>query len=316
MAGHSIDTEVISDSECLRVMPSLMELVSKLDSKKTSWSLNNKQGHVTLTISDISYPGHRSRDGNGSHFVRSRDIAQDGVYVSSARYRNSYRDFRNTEPNSKIKRKSPSERNRDNRRLQKFISEKHETASTPDTSHVSHQSPLCPEPLVRGVVQDRAVMTENPGVDRAVMTEECKNPGVNRSVMTEMDMSSSAILSRDEYDQYLVRNTRYDEIIAKYNTVKNELQSEFETFKENYEAKLNRVTSQRDDLLQSCLTLRNDSLVCWNSPDCDKKLLRCSVCGIAKYCTKTCQTKHWKAGHKTQCQDLRIKPVKPDQDPP
>ncbi|KAI9060747.1 hypothetical protein FKP32DRAFT_1577368 [Trametes sanguinea] len=33
----------------------------------------------------------------------------------------------------------------------------------------------------------------------------------------------------------------------------------------------------------------------------DAKLLRCSRCSIATYCSKECQLAHWRAGHKIQC---------------
>ncbi|KAL4421507.1 hypothetical protein ABPG75_010798 [Micractinium tetrahymenae] len=33
-------------------------------------------------------------------------------------------------------------------------------------------------------------------------------------------------------------------------------------------------------------------------------LLRCSICRKTAYCSKDCQTKHWKAGHRTECKRL------------
>jgi hypothetical protein len=47
------------------------------------------------------------------------------------------------------------------------------------------------------------------------------------------------------------------------------------------------------------------SLGCANCDATDKeggrKLLLCAVCGVAAYCSKRCQTAHWKAGHKAVC---------------
>ncbi|PVF97418.1 hypothetical protein CPB86DRAFT_785895 [Serendipita vermifera] len=55
---------------------------------------------------------------------------------------------------------------------------------------------------------------------------------------------------------------------------------------------------------------------CWNT-DCEKhglvdeavesKLLRCSSCKTARYCSAACQTKDWKAGHKGECKALKAK---------
>ncbi|CAG8616786.1 11934_t:CDS:2, partial [Acaulospora colombiana] len=55
---------------------------------------------------------------------------------------------------------------------------------------------------------------------------------------------------------------------------------------------------------------------CWNT-DCEKngvvdeavesKLLRCSSCKVARYCSAVCQTRDWKAGHKGECKALKAK---------
>jgi hypothetical protein len=42
-------------------------------------------------------------------------------------------------------------------------------------------------------------------------------------------------------------------------------------------------------------------LGCANCHDVKCKLQKCSQCGVVKYCSKECQTKHWKAVHKAQC---------------
>ena len=47
-------------------------------------------------------------------------------------------------------------------------------------------------------------------------------------------------------------------------------------------------------------------------PDCGKeetkrnKFKQCSRCQAAKYCSKECQTKHWKAEHKLHCTDIKV----------
>lgn len=33
-------------------------------------------------------------------------------------------------------------------------------------------------------------------------------------------------------------------------------------------------------------------------------LKRCARCKLACYCSRECQKKHWKAGHKTNCVDV------------
>lgn len=35
---------------------------------------------------------------------------------------------------------------------------------------------------------------------------------------------------------------------------------------------------------------------------CDK-LQRCSACQLVGYCSRSCQVKHWKAGHKQACKE-------------
>jgi len=50
---------------------------------------------------------------------------------------------------------------------------------------------------------------------------------------------------------------------------------------------------------------------CWVSPWCtcsccgktsdEKKFPRCKRCKRVAYCSKECQKKHWKAGHKKDC---------------
>lgn len=38
----------------------------------------------------------------------------------------------------------------------------------------------------------------------------------------------------------------------------------------------------------------------------DGKPRKCSKCGTAEYCSKTCQIEHWKKEHKTQCNEFAI----------
>lgn len=41
---------------------------------------------------------------------------------------------------------------------------------------------------------------------------------------------------------------------------------------------------------------------CW---ECEKEYVsQCSGCQCAKYCSKACQRKHWKSGHKDKCKDI------------
>lgn len=37
--------------------------------------------------------------------------------------------------------------------------------------------------------------------------------------------------------------------------------------------------------------------------------LLCGRCSSVKYCSKDCQRKHWKAGHKQECDDLMRKSI-------
>ncbi|KAI9344054.1 hypothetical protein BDR26DRAFT_226676 [Obelidium mucronatum] len=50
---------------------------------------------------------------------------------------------------------------------------------------------------------------------------------------------------------------------------------------------------------------------CWTcgKPTCDDgaKLLKCVKCGTAQYCSRDCQVKNWKEGHKTECSSLAQK---------
>jgi len=36
--------------------------------------------------------------------------------------------------------------------------------------------------------------------------------------------------------------------------------------------------------------------------DFGAKMSKCSRCSLFAYCSKNCQTQHWKGGHKTKCQ--------------
>ena len=59
------------------------------------------------------------------------------------------------------------------------------------------------------------------------------------------------------------------------------------------------------------LLYQNEFYEC-SYPDCEKeetkrnKFKQCSRCQAAKYCSKECQTKHWKAEHKSYCRDIKI----------
>jgi hypothetical protein len=44
------------------------------------------------------------------------------------------------------------------------------------------------------------------------------------------------------------------------------------------------------------------------SPSANLELKGCTGCNMAKYCSKTCQTKAWKADHKYECKILREEP--------
>ena len=305
MAGHSSDTEVISDSESLRVIPSLIELVSKLDSKKTSWSLNNKRGHVTLTISDISYFGHRSLDGNGGHFARSCDNLQNGVYVNNARYRNSYSDLRNTEPNSKIKRKSPSERNRDKQRLQKFLSEKHETAPAPDTSHQSLEA------------SDIPVSSPKTLMSLANLATTKVLPAINQNLhnlVSELSLCKQELECLQQqhsdcvpYEAHLAKREECVSLAAQFTP----LQEECADFKLKYcdmVEENTKLLEKHSASLTNISELRVQSFQrCW-FPECTLRpdLKSCSKCKVARYCTRNCQTLHWKNGHKIECNNLKV----------
>lgn len=49
----------------------------------------------------------------------------------------------------------------------------------------------------------------------------------------------------------------------------------------------------------------------WSKEECltckasDVKLKKCNACQKVYYCSKECQTKHWKCGHKDECRDLK-----------
>jgi hypothetical protein len=43
---------------------------------------------------------------------------------------------------------------------------------------------------------------------------------------------------------------------------------------------------------------------CWTCGQKYEKALKCSQCEIAMYCSKDCQTKDWRAGHKVDCKRL------------
>ena len=61
----------------------------------------------------------------------------------------------------------------------------------------------------------------------------------------------------------------------------------------------NQVSSQDEEVCNFCQT----------SPEThtQKKFQLCGGCGMVRYCSKDCQRKHWKAGHKMMCKLLKCK---------
>lgn len=39
---------------------------------------------------------------------------------------------------------------------------------------------------------------------------------------------------------------------------------------------------------------------------CDEVLKKCGACKMARYCSKDCQTRHWKEGHKRTCKAMPV----------
>lgn len=49
-------------------------------------------------------------------------------------------------------------------------------------------------------------------------------------------------------------------------------------------------------------TIKTKSFKCKNCGISGTSHMRCGQCRIYRYCSKDCQKKHWKAGHKEECQ--------------
>ncbi|GFH55495.1 hypothetical protein CTEN210_11971 [Chaetoceros tenuissimus] len=97
----------------------------------------------------------------------------------------------------------------------------------------------------------------------------------------------------------------------------------------NFEEDKNKMIEKKSDLFQRYQEIRNetnphDSITymgnevettlftfmggyqhrdnCW---ECEQEYVsKCSGCQCAKYCSKACQVKHWKGGHKGKCKDI------------
>ncbi|XP_044472071.1 ubiquitin carboxyl-terminal hydrolase 18-like [Mangifera indica] len=57
----------------------------------------------------------------------------------------------------------------------------------------------------------------------------------------------------------------------------------------------------RHDLMSSSIPIENDDFSCVVCANPGTK--KCSRCKSVRYCSSTCQSTHWKSGHKTKCKD-------------
>merc|ERR1712194_342860 len=61
-----------------------------------------------------------------------------------------------------------------------------------------------------------------------------------------------------------------------------------------------------EEAAQLIHAIRSNSSKLCADPGCDKndtgrQLFRCSKCHVMHYCSKECQIRHWKRGHKIEC---------------
>jgi len=59
--------------------------------------------------------------------------------------------------------------------------------------------------------------------------------------------------------------------------------------------------AQEEIAIRANVASVNVCAFCSQGPSAQKKLRKCSGCNIMLYCSKQCQTKHWKNGHKKTC---------------
>ena len=337
-----------------QIIPSFLESVSKLDSKRYSWSIKSDNGKINLEIVDKSEfrqsPTQKDNFSGGLDFSRGIDLPARGCEGEKLKPGNpnfsrrhlgvhTTRKVENfqtvtSDTKSKAKHKSPSERGRDSKRLQKFVSDR-----KPGTDDKTCQTSLDTSDKLN---QASPEFCDSHSQTSRQQNQTCSNPPRLESSALKVAVNQCCLGSaykiiglqkdRIDLDRELVKNSAAGALafVSDIKELKDKVEEQTIEIK-----KRDLLIQSRDLLIQQCqqasavaeLNAQLGSLaattasihqteatttviqppevdptVCWNPPckvtGCTKK---CTACSKAVYCGKNCQTAHWKQHKRDSC---------------
>ena len=283
-------------------LPSVLELVSKLDSNRYTCSLKTEFGKISLEIVDkTEFLTHDFRERNRHYGTRNFDTRNFDSKYTHKKY-----EIRNFD--YKPKRKSPSERGRDSNRLQVYASNKNSSGNKL-TSDISCQTSLkTSEKHIQISPENRDTYSQTSSELETVDSHVplCKTPIVNASeppwfanCLDGVPMSicaddanaspagSASSASSEESPSGLECRVCCDDPPGP---------NDFGT---QFKRQLPPMENNTDPEGEFCFNCQID--VKWSD------LKACGRCEDAQYCCRMCQLKHWRYHSKRCDTDLRIR---------
>ena len=325
-----------SDSSGL-ALPSVLDLVSKLDSKRYSCIIKTDCGKISLEILDKFEQSSGGKSSSLDDVELKTGVPDFGsrrrhFRVVPPRFQRESPRFKEAPPHrarteqkqstgqvvtleTKPKRKSPSEKGRDSCRLQNYISQKENAHRTGDkhcqTSLETSDKLIQTATLTCEKQSQTFIATFNPPRLESSALKVARSDDLLVAALESIhtvSLQKKIIKSTENYQQDLeqLRKIESEQAEARSILAKREI------------ALLNQekqLLTSKLDTLQHQLTASSetqgplpDPTSCWNpvcnNTGCTKK---CTACHIAVYCSRACQKAHWKQHKNESCSAVNAK---------